>query len=208
MNKTWNKMMKEYMATPKAYWMLGLASKHGSLEVLFGKHQWMVLFYWRKQGFKGQNKSSYRAFACGCSYVELWASQRKISNIIGEFCLKLYRCQNLFLPWVSLCRLWFYLVSPWIPAFVSCYHLLSVVASCWVVMAYLVACSFSEFRCSQPWCHVWIWFASSMTRSPWLHPLAGASYPTYEHSFTCESVRSGRLQVVFHYINHEWCVWV
>ena len=56
MNKTWNKMMKEYMATPKAYWMLGLASKHGSLEVLFGKHQWMVLFYWRKQGFKGQKK--------------------------------------------------------------------------------------------------------------------------------------------------------
>ena len=56
MNKTWNKMMKEYMATPKAYWMLGLASKHGSLEVLFGKHQWMALFYWRKQGFKGQKK--------------------------------------------------------------------------------------------------------------------------------------------------------
>ena len=23
MNKTWNKMMKEYMATPQAYWMLG-----------------------------------------------------------------------------------------------------------------------------------------------------------------------------------------
>ena len=56
MNKTWNKMMKEYMATPKVYWMLGLSSKHGSLEVLFGKHQWMVLFYWRKQGFKGQKK--------------------------------------------------------------------------------------------------------------------------------------------------------
>ena len=80
MNKTWNKMMKEYMATPKAYWMLGLASKHGSLEVLFGKHQWMVLFYWRKQGFKGQKKRTMEPVL----FSKKQKNQKKISNNLKQ----------------------------------------------------------------------------------------------------------------------------
>ena len=80
MNKTWNKMMKEYMATPKAYWMLGLASKHGSLEVLFGKHQWMVLFYWRKQGFKGQKKRTMEPVIFSRKTKNIKKKSQTISN--------------------------------------------------------------------------------------------------------------------------------